>query len=352
MSNGMFGAPAGEIAADQQIQRDNLVNLDLAKGGIALKQAQLNLQSQEKMMAYLSKGFGSAGQAAAGTQSSADQTSSMMDTLARYAAASGLPQEAKQYASTASTIRRNQAYISTQAITKQIKESDLYANLLDGVHDQQSWIRANAIFAVQTGRQTPWARLPYNPKIVQTLKQGAISAKDKAMISAARAREKAQQEMIKMEQERIDLMKQQKKLSEARQARLAKTGGGTGPKPQYLESITDLMVRDFGKQVPVETMRTMARPVAERMQDILRTSPGLSPSEAAERAYQEAKADGDFAGLRKMPMPEGTKENPIKASRDMLEAPQKLQKNQYYKLPNGQIGVWNGTGFVVDDKGL
>lgn len=348
MANGMYGAPAGAIAASDQNMRENAMNLNLAMGNVALQKARIDLSAQEKMMQMLSQGFGGAGAAAAqpGSAASTDRTASMMDTLAGYAAASGLPQEAKQYADTASTLRRNQAYVTTQALNRTMKESSLYANLLDGVTDQQSWMKANALFTLQTGKQLPFARLPYNPKLVQMLKEGAISAKDKATIAAARAREDVSREQIKMDQERIALMKTQKNLAEQRRQVLIKTGGGKPPTAAYVKDITDLMVRDFGKQVPMETMRTLAGPVAERMQELIRTSPGLKPAEAAERAYQEAKAEGDFGGLRKMPSQMGTKENPIKLPQDKA----KWQPNMYYTLPNGQIAWFDGKNFVAEDQ--
>lgn len=344
MPNGMFGAPAGAIAASNQNIDENTANINLAIGGVALQKAKLDLSAQEKMMSMLSKGFGAAGRNASGN--SADGTADMMDTLAQYAASAGLPQEAKQYASTASTIRRNQAYISTQALNKQIKESDLFANLLDGVHDQQTWQQANALFTVQTGRQTPFARLPYSPQLVQRLKEGAISAKDKATIAAAKMREKVGQEQIKEDEERIALMKSQKKLAEQRREQIIKVGGGKLPPAANVKLITDYMVRDFGKQVPMETMRTLAGPVAERMQELLRTSPGLKPAEAAERAYQEAKAEGDFGGLRSIRQQQGTKENPISLPEDKA----KWQANMYYKLPNGEIAWFNGKDFIAGDE--
>lgn len=344
MPDGMYGAPAGAIAADNQIRNDAASNLNLAMGGVALQKAKIDLAAQERMMQMMSKW--SAGQAAQGSMSSADQTADMMDTLSGYAMEAGLPQEAKQYASTSSTIRKNQAYIQTQTLNRQAKESGLYANLLDGVHDQQTWIQANAMFAIQTGRQTPWAKLPYSPRLVQMLKEGAISAKDKATIASAKQRDKTSQAQEKMDQERIKLIKKQEELTDARREHLDKIGGGKPPTAQNLSAITDLVVRDFGKQVPPETIRTLSRPVAERMQEILRTSPGLSRSQAAERAYQEAKAEGDFGGLRKMPSQRGTKENPIALPQDKA----KWQPNQYYKLPNGETAWFDGQNFVTADK--
>jgi hypothetical protein len=343
--SGLYGAPAGSIAASNQIETEQANNLSLATGKVALQKAQVDLAAQEKMMKMMSGG-GAAGQNASG--GTAGGTADMLDTLAGYAAAAGLPEEVKQYASTASTIRRNQAYITTQTLNKQIKESGTYANLLDDVHDPQSWQRANALFAVQTGRQSPFAKLPYNPKIVQALKEGAISAKDKATIAASRARELASDAQVKVDNERIKLLKIQETETQARADHLNKIGGGKPPTAQNLSAITDLVVRDFGKQVPMETVRTLARPVAERMDEILRTSPGLQRSQAAERAYQEAKAEGDFGGLRKMPSQRGTRENPLPLPQDQS----KWQPNLYYTLPNGEVRLWNGKGFPPTEGGL
>lgn len=341
MADGMFGAPAGAMAASEQNMKENAMNLNLAIGGVALKKAQLDLAGQERMAGMLASGFGGQGHGG-----SPEDTAGMMSQLALYAAKAGLPQEAEQYAKTASALQHNQAYIKTQALTRQMKESGMYANLLGSVHDQQSWQRANALFTVQTGKQMPWARLPYNPRLVQMLKEGALSAKDKALIGAAHAREQAQQQMIKMEQERIDLMKSQKKLTDQRRAKLGKVGGDKPIPAANLQAITDLMVRDYGQQVPVQTMRTLARPVAERMQEILRQSPGLEPSAAAERAYQEAKAEGDFGGLRVMRPQMGTKENAIPLPQDKS----KWEPNRYYKLPNGQVALFDGKQFIASDE--
>lgn len=345
MPSGVYGAPAGAQMAQLDLERQASSNLNLATGRVKLKQAQIALENQERMMKYLSQS--ASGQA--GASGGQDPTTGMADEfyqLSNYAARSGLVKEASDYAKVGSTLQRNSAYIKNQHLTRQMKEMTLFANLLDGVNDQASWQRANAAFMLETGQRTKWANMPYNPRVVQALKDGVLSQKDKMSIMSSRAKIQYDQSMDTYHDQELALRKQSNEIAEQRNKFREKNGGKSkAPAAQALQAVSDLIVSDYGKGAGQENIRIYARPIAERATEILKKNPTLTLSEAASQAYQEAKADGELGGMAPNTHNLGTHQNPLPMPKDAAE----LQDNMYYKGANGQIGVWSAKDgkFVV-----
>jgi hypothetical protein len=93
----------------------------------------------------------------------------------------------------------------------------------------------------------------------------------------------------------------------------------------------------------------MARPVAERMMDIMK-SQGLPQSQAAMKAYQEAKDAGDFGGIRPRVAMGGSAQKPL----DLPPSKDKLKPNMYYKGQGKHAGttfLWTGAAFVPVGQG-
>src|SRR5665213_1979300 len=78
------------------------------------------------------------------------------------------------------TARAAQAREEASKIQTGIRLADKFNTLLDGVHDQASWDAANAVVAKVAGRDSPWAAMPYDPAFVKSLKDTAMTAKQKA----------------------------------------------------------------------------------------------------------------------------------------------------------------------------
>lgn len=350
----LFGFPSGYSKGEEDIRAQQKHLLDLSKGQVELETAQIGLTSQKKMMELLSQSSMGGGaknhQPIPGAPGAhTDQLAENLDELASMAMASGLPDQAGKYASAASTMRRNAAYIDKTATDNVIKSTNAMAGLLDNVHDPRSWQQANAMYQLQFGKPSPYANLPYNPQLVDQIKNGVASSKDRALTQAAQARAKASDAATAERKARIPLIRAQTELDQARTKALEKAGAtGRIPKAGSIRSVTDLLVKDFGGGVPPEEARVLARPVAERMEDLMAT--GLSASVAANRAYQEAKAAGDFGGLRPRTQIAGTASRPLEIPADS----KKLKPNMYYAGKgkyDGKTLLWTGETFLEVGSG-
>lgn len=350
MANQMFGAPTGVSAAEADIRAQELHELSLGEGKVRLEQAQITLQSQKRMMELLQQQL-SGGQAKPGSAppeagDSAEEMASIMDLMANLSIRSGMPAQAKDFATAGSTIRHQAAEIQKDRTNQMMTELNTISALMDGVHDQASWQRANAMYQMQFGKPTPYAKLPYNPQVVAELRKGIATAKDRALTSAAQAREKASIAAEKERTARIPLIRAQTQLAAERTKALQKAGATQKlPKASDVKAITDLMFKDFGASLSSEDARVLARPVAERMLDIMKSS-NLPASQAAVKAYEEAKNAGDFGGIRMRRQRPGTSSAmPL----DLPSDKSKLKTNMYYKgrgAFEGKVMLWTGAAFV------
>lgn len=335
----MYGAPTGLITAAQERRAQQLHDLSMQKGDMELTVAKMELSRQQEMM----KQMGQLSQKKRSSTGQIDDLASDMDVLADIAMKAGMPEKAKDYAIAGSTLRKNQRELIETKLDTDIKEMNMMSALLQGVNDDQSWREANAMFTMQTGKESPWAKLPYHPQVIAKLQQGIQTAKDRAAISASKAREAAARAQTDETRTRVDLVKAQTRLADARTKLLKKTGTQE-PKAADLRAITDLIQHDYGGAVTSEDARVMARPVAERMVQLM-SSQNLTKSEAAERAYQEAKSDGVFGGVVPRRQLSGSRARPL----DIPKSKEKLKPNMYYKGTGqyeGQTLLWTGTGFI------
>lgn len=357
----LWGFAAGREARRESDRKDALANLALRRGDIeiqqgqvALEQSQLTLDSQKQMIELMrqksaqrdsdASGTGQTMQVPGATKTETDDLPNSLDELAKMALDSGLPQQAAEYASKASTIRQNASEIRKRATDERIADLTLASNLLSTVGDETSWRQANALFEMTTGKPSPFANLPYSPETVAQIHDSVISEKDRALTDAARARMDASAAQAREAEVRQDLIRAQTTLTRARTAAVEKTGGKP-PKAEDLRAITDLMTAEIGMSLP-EDARVLARPVAERMTELMREE-NLTRSQAARRAFDEAVANGDFGGIRLRPKSKGS--SPTKPM-DMPATAQELRPNMYYigkGKYEGRTLLYTGTGFKV-----
>jgi hypothetical protein len=344
----MFGTPVGRSQAEADINNRKLTELALAEGSVRLQQAKITLQSQKLMMQQMSKlGQGKAPGGQASPDTDVEEMASTLDQLAIMAVKSGLPEKAREYASTASTIRYNASNIQGNQLKAQIQHYNLLGSLMQGVVDERSWQAANQRYQQITGRPTPYAKMRFNPQMVQQLQQGIMSAKDRALTEAAKARESATVAIEREREARIPLIKAQTELTRTRDAALKKAGATAKmPKAEDVRAITDLMVKDFGG-LPSEDARVLARPVAERAVEIMKETQ-VTRSQAANQAYNEAKQAGHFAGIRPRIQTMGSLDRPLEIPTGK-GAKDKLRVNMFYKGKGpleGRTLLWNGTEFI------
>lgn len=340
----LWGFASGMQQASHDSQSQMLTNLQmqegaqkLAAGDIAIKQADLQLQSQQKMLSLLQgaqatrSSTGSPGQQAS---AQSESLASNMDMLANFALESGMPEQAKEYANSASSIRKNQSSVEQNQAKLQQQHAQITGSLMENVHDQTSFDNALMIYQLETGQKSPFAGQRYSPQLADQIKNRASTILQQSTIKMndAKAREaEAQTEDAKHRQPLID---SQKKEADARTAYLEKHGGTANlPSAGDLKSVTDLIASSYDVDTiqDAANARVLARPIAEAAKQMMQENPALTQSAAARRAYQEALTRGDLAGLTpKKPMSGSDPEKPL----SMPKNQKGLKENQWYTDPN------------------
>lgn len=339
----MFGAPVGISRAESDIRANKLAELALDKGAVEIETARTKLDANKRMLELMN-------QQSTTPSSQGYDLSDSMNALAGMALKSGLPEEAREYVNAGANLRRTTSEIDNALFNQKMKHLQLLSNLMAGVHDQQTWAQANAMFKMQTGKDTPFAQQPYDPQTVQNLQRGFATAKDQALTDAAKARQRASVAATDERNARIPLIKAQTDEVRARTAKLKKAGATSAvPKAGDVKMVKDLIINEYGAGVMPEQASMLAQPVAERMLEILKDS-NISRSQAAYRAFQEAKGTGHFGGLRQRMQQKGSRANPmdIPTTKDGKADPGKLRANMYYKgvgKYSGQVLLWNGKTF-------
>lgn len=359
----LWGFQAGQSIRRQEDMQQSLANMSLRRGeaelmqaDVALESSQLALDSQKKMIELMRGGSAQRRNApqeigdnptppGAGALESQDIPDSL-DSLAKMAAQSGLPQQAAEYASKASTLRSNASEIQKREFDTRMSELNLASNLLSTVGDQASWRRANALFTMQTGKPSPFADEEYSPELVAMIQDAVVSQKDRALTNAAMAREAASNASAKANEALVPLRQAQERLANTRSRALEKVGAvGKQPKAEDLQAVSDLINAEYLGAVTPEDARILARPVAERMLQ-LQSEFNLTRSEAAQRAFGEAQSRGDFGGLRQRTRMKGDSDNPL----EMPSTQDALRPNMYYQGKGKYAGktlLWTGTGFKL-----
>jgi hypothetical protein len=169
-------------------------------GAINLQQAKIALQKQQQYVAAMKAHTQAiaSGQPGASPMDIMDQIASDAAAHAQMAAKIGLPEEAREYATTASTIQRNQLEMATQkASLRQKMMSDL-GNGLSASVDAKSFDQQKLIFQTQhpEAMQDPGVKqimsLPYSPELVQRLQASVTTAQERAAIAAEKSRAQMQ----------------------------------------------------------------------------------------------------------------------------------------------------------------
>lgn len=335
--------------------------LGMQEEGLKIETAKIALANQktfhERMMARQQggQGQGQGGQGQTNTPDAGHLTNSLasdLNEMASMAMDSGMPEQAKDYAIAASTLQKNQANIEKISAEQQNKNRSLVEKLLPSVHDEASWKQANMIYQMETGHPSPFASHPYDPRMIEQLKQATQTAKDTALTKAADARAKLDSTRAAESKMRTDvLIPSQAKLNTDRDKALLKNGGkDLIPKANELKVITDLAQHSFDIDATdpkqMADIRVQARPIAERMKEIMREHPELSQSEAGKRAFNEAKTRGDFAGLdRNKNLPGASANTAVDLPKDKTKA----KENHWYKVNGKPMYLDGGTLFTEEE---
>lgn len=335
----LWGWASGVQQAGQSQQQKMLTNLQLSEGaqkleagGIAIKEAEMHLQQQQRMLSLLQGASTASSQGTTAQQVDArtESMASNMDMLANFALESGMPEQAKDYANTASTIRKNAASVQENQSKLQIQHATMTANLMENVHDQQSFDNALMIYQLETGQKSAFAGQRYTPQLADQIRNRATTILQHSQIKLNEAKEKEASAQADDARAREPLIKAQEREADARTEYLQKHGGAaTLPTSSDLKSVTDLISSNFDVDTTQDqaNARVLARPIAERAKEMMQENSALTQSAAARRAYQEAITRGDLVGLTpKKSMPGSDPEKPLKIPKNQKG----LKENQWY----------------------
>lgn len=244
----------------------------------------------------------------------------------------GLPEEAVDYFSKASTIANQQE----QALYHKWQEADQRAKFADQilgqVHDQASWDQANAFIEMQTGKPSAMKDKPYSAELVQMLKDASASHRTQAQEALTKEQEKRTKLEEQLDEERKDLIRAQTDLANQRTAALKKAGGGAIPNSKTVGAISDYLVKEYGDVgVSATDARVFARGMASRVEDLI-SNQNMSQSQAVAKAVQEAKDHGDLAGISP------ARSRPGQSAKKPLPLPKEAtgyKDQMWYQAPDG-----------------
>lgn len=294
----IYGAPLGIMAVDQD-QRDHAQSMmTLAQGAQKLEIGQMELQKQRGLMQALSQ-RGLIGNQSGGASGLPGATQhDLAGDLFAYADAaisSGNWEEATKAADSASKLLTDSSTIQKATFDSNVKRLNIMSNLMGGVYDEATWRRANAEYQAEMGEPSPYAKYPFNPDLVEKIKGGAISAKDKAYVQNQEATARYHDAETKKQAFEIRKISAETKKIQDQDALILKNGGKP-PTNVELEPVSDMISSDYGKAVTKEQARTLARPIYSRALEIM-DKEGKTKLEAMNQAYEEAKSGGGLKNL-------------------------------------------------------
>lgn len=348
-----LGSFAEGMTSEQLAQQNVTLNTQAIQGNavklkdmqVGLMRDKLLLMQQMRFMQLMSHAhFGSAG------GSTPDSMAGFLNEMAVVEAESGAPDKAAAIASKAAEISSRGADVQYKQYQMQSKRLQTFADILSGVPDNAAGYKQALQAMVQVypnAVKDPMfqrlAKTPWAPGLIGSIKNSVLTAKDRALIQYRKFEAQHATNMEKLEAQRVELDKQRNKLAAQRDKAIGKDGGKPVTAGQ-LQAITDQASREFPGSDPAD-LRVRSRPVAEEMLQLMRTQ-HLTLSEAAVKAYQQAKKDGVYAGLRKMPGIKGTSaDNPLPKPED----PSKLMQQQWYEI-DGQPQLLLGDKFYTQQQ--
>lgn len=292
---GIFGSAAGTSQAMADMQQAAQTQGQQLQN----QQAALQLQEQQKMSQMMA-------QAATNPEEAKKSPADRMEGMARMALNAGLTASGSKLATDAAEVRLKEAqsrHANAQTFEQQSAaaktELNTVSRLLQDVHDQASWDAANGLFEQITGRKSPFQGMEYNPVVVHSLQQSALSLKDKLDLSIkqqnADTRRAAEKSAASFRDFRKGVIEQQQVEREQRNTAATKVYGtnAVGPSPKKSELDAAVAVLEqLHPGLPTEEVNNAAHSVAQAARAIQQTTPGISQKEALQRAAQDMKELG------------------------------------------------------------
>lgn len=321
------------------------------------RKSELELQSDEALAKMLHEaGPGGQGQVT-------DDPATQMDTVASMAFKAGAVDKGMKYTQAAALIRQRESAAQTNYLRQrkleldaQKGEADLVGRLLADVNDDASWQRAMQLYTYQTGRQSPYAGLPYSSGLRDALMKQSLSVKDRLSLEEKELMDSNQRDF---RARRLAQHDQEERTREARlgverdkEARLAKNGAGkaaTGPRKAEVDQAMVMIKRDYSGMSDEDTA-TAGYSVAAQAKELARRNPGLSMDEALQQAYNQAVVRGDFQNVPGGVFRSSTSKyiGGGKSPATAIAVPQDqkaMVKGRWYRNSKGDVARWTGTVF-------
>lgn len=366
---GIFGTAEGTSQAMADMQRAAQTQGQQLQN----QQAALQLQEQQRMSQLMA-------QAATNPEEAKKSPADKMEDMANLALSAGLTASGSKLATDAAAVRLKEAqtlHANAQTFEQQSlaakTELDTVTRLLQGVNDQASWDAANGLFEQITGRKSPFKGMEYNPVVVSSLQQSALSLKDKLDLAIKQQRANSQQandeSNISFRNFRKGILEQDLQIKQNREDRLRKTGGKNAdigaPGKGELDHAADVIQAAY-PDLPQDEINSAAYTVAARARALRKTTPGLDADAATQRALLESRARfqtvNDSYRILGVAVPGTSRKETHFAStgnapRGTPGTPQpvptdknKLVKGQTYRSSSGQVGTWNGESFDLQSS--
>jgi len=287
---------------------------------------------------------------------------------ARIFAEAGNPNKAEEAMKTATTAMGHEVALRTQLLREKTQSMSgakqtaaIMSNLAGDVTDQESWERANAVYEKLSGQKSPFANLPYDPKLVSMIQDSATtmaqkaSAAEKAALTEARIKNlDSLQEHRKVQE---DLARERAVQQASRAKAIEKTGGKDIGAPSAGEiSAAKGLLRGEAGLVSDTDLPTAAFDVAAKARAIRKLNPGIAADEAMRQAVLEKKMSGDFTppepGLKVLGFDTGLGAKPGKYSPggnsiDLSKTPKSSLKEGtvYHDKASGKTALWTKDGW-------
>jgi len=347
MANTLTGAAAGYQAALDAKQR--ILNLQVTQSELASRTEEA--ANQRRFMEAMQK---------LGSTDMSQDPAGKLDKMAQIALESGQVNKAAEFADRSAMVKARMAQLAhtnmqmeEQKLAQGKKTVNLVAQLMQGATDQDSWDRANALYASTTGQRSPYEGLPYNPRLVQELQVQALTAKEAAELDV-KTRNQATLDAVRsssidFRNKRLDLLERELLLRKQRMERLGKVGGKVvaAPAKGEVEEAAMLIHTDYDN-LPEEEIARNAYVVASRARALRTANPGLDAHGSMVQAMQELNLQNPPGFLDRVYAIFGAAKPPTKAtipSAPMpLPADKKLVVGQVYATPRGNAR-WNGKQF-------
>jgi hypothetical protein len=203
--------------------------------------------------------------------------------------------------------------------------------------------------------------MPYSPEAADKLRTSLQSTKDqisqKQRADALEATATQRKLVTAIAQSNLELRKQTVEIAKGRETRLTKNGGKviSMPSKRDTDGMYDRIKADFPSvNTANPQVRLAAESIAYNAKVMRQKNPALSPEQAKERAYMNRKKDLQIESTSwyesdKLTYKSSQMGNtPLEAYPIEPEA-SKRKVDKHYNLPNGQIGVWTGSGWKLPD---